>query len=65
MEGLRAKRVEALLAVGADFDEPRLVQYAQMPRNSRLVDLDSIDEIIDRLLTITQRLYNAQAYGVG
>ena len=59
MEGLRAKRVEALLAFGTDFDEPRLVQYAQMPRNSRLVDLDSINEIIDRLLTITQRLDNA------
>jgi hypothetical protein len=40
------------------------VQYAQMPRNSRLVDLDSINEIIDRLLTIKQRLDNVQAYGV-
>ena len=59
MKGLRAKRVEALLAFGTDFDETGLVQYAQVPRNSRLVDLDSINEIIDRLLTITQRLDNA------
>jgi hypothetical protein len=65
MKGLRAKRVEAPLAFGADFDETRLVQYAQMPRNSRLVDLDFIDEIINRVLSTSKCLDDAQTHGVG
>jgi hypothetical protein len=65
VKGLRAKRIEALLAFGTDFDETRLVQYAQMPRNSRLVDLDFIDEIINRALPASKGLDDAQAHGIG
>jgi hypothetical protein len=65
MKGLRAKRVEALLAFGTDFDETRLVQYAQMPRDSRLVDLNFIDKIINRALATSKCLDDAQTHGVG
>src|SRR5216683_5828937 len=47
---LGAKRVEAFGPVGADLDEARLVQDAQVPRNARLVDVEPVDDIVHRLL---------------
>jgi hypothetical protein len=63
-EGVRAKRVEAFLPFGTDSDESRLVQYAEVPRNSRLMDLHFIDEIIHRVLALSKRLDDPQTHGV-
>ena len=46
------------------MDKSRLMQYAQVPRNSRLMDLNLIDEIIHRVLAFAKRLDNPQTYGV-
>jgi hypothetical protein len=64
-EDLRAKRVKTLLPFWADPDETRLVQYAEMPRNSGLVDLKFIDEIVDRVFAISKRLDDAQTHRIG
>jgi hypothetical protein len=63
-EGIRAKRVEAFLPFGADSNETRLVQYAEVPRNSRLMDLDFVDEIVHRVLAVSKRLDDPQTHGV-
>ena len=36
-----------------------------MTRDTRLVDVDSVDDVIDRLLTAAKRLDDAQAHGIG
>jgi hypothetical protein len=46
------------------LDETRLVQYAEVPRNSRLMDLDFIDEIIHRMLAFSKRLDDPQTHRV-
>src|SRR5258708_26419244 len=64
-EGLRAKRVEALLSFGTDPDEARLLQDAQVSRNSRLLNLDFFDQFIDRVLAMSQGLDDTKPHGVG
>jgi hypothetical protein len=46
------------------LDETRLVQYAEMPRNSRLVNIEFIYETIYRVLASLKHLDDAQAHGV-
>ena len=63
-ERFRTKRVKPLLRFRTNLDEPRLVQDAEMPGNSRLVDSDFMYEIVDRVLAGSKRLNDAQTHGI-
>lgn len=63
-EGLRAKRVKALLALGPDAHESGLLQDAEMPRNAGLVDLDVDDDVIDRMLAAPEDFDDAEPHRV-
>lgn len=63
-ERFRTKRIETLLPFWTNLDETRLVQYAEMPRNSRLVNIEFSYETIYRVLASLKRLDDAQTHGV-
>src|SRR6185436_14457640 len=65
VETFGPKRVEALRSVRPDPYEPRLVQDAQMPRDTRLVDAHSGHDVVHRLLAPLKRLDNQATRGVG
>jgi hypothetical protein len=50
-KGFGAERIEALLALGPDTHESRLLQDTEMPRYAGLVDVDALHNGIDRMLT--------------
>ena len=43
------------------MNEPSLVQDAQVPRHARLIDIDALDNFIDRLLAAAEDFYDAKA----
>lgn len=62
---LGSERIEASLAVRAHGDEARLLEDPEVSRDARLMDADFFDDVADGTFTITQRLYDSAACGVG
>jgi hypothetical protein len=42
------------------MNEPSLMQDAQVPRDARLIDIDALDNFIDRLLAASKDFYDAK-----
>src|SRR5581483_60736 len=60
-ERLGAQRVEPALPLGADRDEARLVQDAQVARHAGLVDVHLRRHLAHRALALAQKLYEPPA----
>jgi hypothetical protein len=59
-KGPRAKRIEPLLPFRPHTDETSLMQDAEMPRHARLIDIDILDDVLDRMLAAPEYVYDAQ-----
>src|SRR4051794_16781079 len=55
-QGFGVEGVEPALAVGADLDQPRLAQHAQVLRDAGLADADGVDELAHGSLPVEQQL---------
>ena len=55
-ERLGPDPVQAALAVGAHVDEPRVSQYPQVLRHSRLADAEFVDEFAHGAFAVAQQL---------
>lgn len=64
-EGFGPERIESSLAVRPHLHEPGLEQDAQMSRNTRLMNIELVDHVVDLLLSDAERLDNATPGGVG
>src|SRR5579871_5631065 len=63
-QGLRAKRIDSFLALRSYLHQARLLQNAKMTRNSRLVDLHLVDQIVHRPLSGSKRLHDAKTHRI-
>ena len=64
-EALGAKRIQTLSAVGANLDEARLLKNSEVSRHTGLVNVDGVDNVVDRLLPPPEHLHNPAARRVG
>jgi len=64
-EGFGAKRIEALLPLGPDLNESRLLKDAEMSRYARLVNIDVLHDVVDRMLAAPQRFNNVESRRIG
>src|SRR6266849_7960486 len=64
-ERFRSKRVQALRPLGADFDEPRLVQDPEVSGDAGLLDVHGVDDVVHRHLAISKDLDDPTARGIG
>jgi hypothetical protein len=63
-KGLRTKGVQTPGTIRTHVNEARLLEQAKMPRYSGLVDVDRIDDVVDRALAVAEHLDNGAAGGV-
>src|SRR5688572_29478145 len=62
---LRPQRVHPPLPVGPHIHEPAFMQDAQVPRHAGLVNLDGRDDVIDRLLAVSEHVHDMEPNGIG
>jgi len=60
LKRFRAKRIEPPLSLRPHTNEPSLMQDAEVPRHARLIDIDALDDFIDRLLAAPEDFYDAK-----
>ena len=64
-ERLRAQRVESPAALGSNNHEPSVLQDAELPRHTRLADVNGLDQLTHRALAAPERVDQAPAGRVG
>jgi hypothetical protein len=57
-QGLGANSVEPALRVGAGFDQPCILEHAEVLRHGRLAEGKGGDELSNRPLAVAQQLEN-------
>src|SRR5262245_29228809 len=62
---LGPQRIQPPRAFGTHAHEAGLAEDAQVPRDTRLIDLDRRNDVVDRTLAVTQRVHDAPARRVG
>jgi hypothetical protein len=60
-ERLGADPIEAPLRIDSGFDEPGVLQYAQVLRHGRLADAEVVDEGADGLFAVPEELEDRNA----
>jgi hypothetical protein len=58
-ERLRTESIQPPLRVSADFHQTRVAQHLQVPGDTRLMHPDSINEVIDRALAVSNSIEDA------
>src|SRR5256885_9687512 len=64
-ERLRAQGIEATPAFGPDGYEIGVLQDRQLPRNTRLADVDGLDQLVDGSLARAQGVDDPASGGIG
>src|SRR5688572_24805324 len=62
---LRAQRVQALLALAADVDEPGLAQHLQVLGDAGLAERQALDDVADGALADAQQVEDLATVGFG
>ncbi len=64
-EGCRTKRIKPLLAFRSHTHQGRFLQNAEMPRYAGLVNIDVLNDVIDRMLAAQEHLHDVEPGWVG
>lgn len=64
-EWLSAKGIESLLTFGPHTHKPRLLQDPEMPRYTGLIDIDVVDDVVDRMLAASEHFHDVESGRVG
>jgi hypothetical protein len=64
LERSRADSIQAPLGFGPDFDQSGVLEHAQVLRHGRLAQVEAIDQITDRPLSIPEQVKDFPAAGL-
>jgi len=64
-QGPGADPVEAALGIGPDIDQPGISEHPEMLRHRRLAQVEMVDQLADRPLTVTEEIEDGPAARFG